>query len=102
MGKDQAATNTRLTCTPGGAWKPATLPQWITLGLKNGSKIITVIGSIDSTPSTGANAAPSLMPSQEGMKMTSSSPKQIRMVVTPIGAPQVLPTGSIRCPGLKL
>ena len=54
--------NTALTCTPGGAWKPATLPQWIAPDLKNGRKIIAVIGSIDSTPSTVANAAPSLIP----------------------------------------
>ncbi len=51
-----------LTWTPGGAWKPAMLCQWIVLGLKNGRKIISVIGIIDSTPSTVANAAPSLIP----------------------------------------
>ena len=54
--------NTKVTLTCGGAWKPATLPQWIELGLKNGRKIIRVIGNIDRTPSTVANAAPSLIP----------------------------------------
>ncbi len=54
--------NVNVTTTPGGAWKPATWPQWIELGLKNGRKIITVIGSIDTMPRTVANAAPSLIP----------------------------------------
>jgi len=36
------------------------------------------------------------------MKIASSSAKQMSMTVMPIGAPQVVPTGSIRCPGLKL
>ena len=62
IGKNQAATNVMLTCTRGGAWKPATLCQWIELGLKNGRKIIAVIGSMDSTPSTVAKAAPSRIP----------------------------------------
>jgi hypothetical protein len=62
IGKNQAAMKTALTWTPGGAWKPATLPQWIELGLKNGRKIITVIGSIDRMPRKVANAAPSLIP----------------------------------------
>src|SRR5579859_4597926 len=102
IGKNQAATNVTVTATPGGAWNPATLPQWITLGLKNGRKIIAVIGSIDSTPSTVANAAPSLIPRYAGMKIATSSAKQMSTTVTPIGVPHVLPTGSIRCPGLKL
>ena len=38
------------------------LCQWIEPGLKNGRKIIAVIGIMDSTPSTVANAAPSLIP----------------------------------------
>ena len=62
MGKSQAKTNVVLTCTPGGAWKPATLPQWIEPGLKKGRKIIAVIGRMDSTPRTVAKAAPSLIP----------------------------------------
>ena len=47
---------------PAGVWKPATLPQCSEPGLKNGRKIIAVIGSMDSTPSTVANAAPSRIP----------------------------------------
>jgi len=62
IGKNHAATKVTVTATCGGAWKPATLCQWIELGLKNGRKIITVIGTIDSTPSTVANAAPSRIP----------------------------------------
>ncbi len=42
------------------------------------------------------------MPNQAGMNITTSSAKQTNMTVTPIGAPQVVPTGEIRCPGLKL
>ena len=72
------------------------LCQWIELGLKNGRKIITVIGSMDRTPSTVANAAPSRIPNQAGMKIASSSAKQTSRTVTPIGAPQVLPTGEIK------
>jgi hypothetical protein len=62
IGKNHAKMKVGLTCTCGGTWKPATLPQWIAPDLKNGRKIIAVIGSIDSTPSTVANAAPSRMP----------------------------------------
>ena len=102
MGKNQAKTNVMVTATCGGAWKPATLCQWIEPGLKNGRKIIAVIGSMDRTPSTVAKAAPSLIPNQAGMKIATSSAKQMSMTVTPIGAPQVVPTGEIRCPGLKL
>jgi len=58
----EAQTKVKVTATLGGAWKPATLPQWSELGLKNGRKIITVIGTIDTMPSTVANAAPSLIP----------------------------------------
>ena len=36
------------------------------------------------------------------MKIASSSAKQMIRTVTPIGAPQVWPTGEIMCPGLKL
>ena len=43
-------------------WKPATLCQCSEPGLKNGRKIIAVIGSMDSTPSTVAKAAPSRIP----------------------------------------
>src|SRR5437879_4692772 len=102
IGKNQAKMNVTVTATCGGAWKPATLPQWIEPGLKNGRKIIAVIGSIDSTPRTVAKAAPSLMPNQAGMKIATSSARQTSSTVTQIGAPQVDPTGEIRWPGLKL
>src|SRR6266576_2959263 len=102
IGKNQAKMNVTVTATCGGAWNPATLLQWIEPGLKNGRKIIAVIGSMDKMPSTVAKAAPSLMPNQAGMKITASSPKQSRTIVIPIGAPQVVPTGSMVCPGLKL
>jgi hypothetical protein len=35
------------------------------------------------------------------MKIAISSPKQIATMVMPIGVPQVVPTGSIVCPGLN-
>ena len=101
IGKNQAKMNVTVTATCGGAWKPATLCQWIEPGLKNGRKIIAVSGSMDRMPSTVAKAAPSLMPNQAGTKIASSSPRQSRTIVIPIGAPQVVPTGSMRCPGLK-
>jgi len=78
------------------------LLQWIEPGLKNGKKIIAVSGSMDKMPSTVAKAAPSLMPNQAGTKMASSSAKQTSTIVIPIGVPQVVPTGSMVCPGLKL
>jgi hypothetical protein len=56
---------------------------------------------MDKMPSTVAKAAPSLIPNQAGTKMASSSPKQSRTIVIPIGVPQVVPTGSMVCPGLK-
>jgi hypothetical protein len=101
IGKNQAKMNVTVTATCGGAWKPATLLQWIEPGLKNGRKIIAVSGSMDKMPSTVAKAAPSLMPNQAGIKIASSSAKQTRTIVIPIGAPQVVPTGEIRWPGLK-
>src|SRR5215469_12137710 len=102
IGKNQAMTNVALTATPGGAWNPAMLPQWIELGLKNGRKISTVIGSMDRTPSTVANAAPSLIPNQDGMNITRSRAKQIATRPMPIGVPHVVPTGSMVWPVLKL
>src|SRR5262249_60232932 len=80
IGKNQAAMNVMVTTTCGGAWKPATLPQWIELGLKNGRKMITVSGRIGSTPSPVANAAPSRTPKQEGRGIQSSNAKEERRV----------------------
>src|SRR5262249_38148231 len=102
IGKNQAKMNVTVTATCGGAWKPATLLQWIEPGLKNGRKIIAGSGSMDSTPSTVANAAPSLIPNQAGMKMAASNPKQTRTIVTPIGVPPGVPTGEIQWPGPQL
>ena len=101
IGKNQAKMNVTVTATCGGAWKPATLLQWIEPGLKNGRKIIAVSGSMDRMPSTVAKAAPSLMPNQAGMKIIASTAKQTPTIVIPIGAPQVVPTGVMRWPGLK-
>ena len=39
---------------------------------------------------------------EAGMKVATSSAKQTPTIVTPIGVPQVVPTGVIVCPGLKL
>src|ERR1700748_1307524 len=102
IGKHQAKMNVTETDTCGRAWKPATLLQWIEPGLKNGRKIIAVSGSMDRMPSTVAKAAPRLIPNPDGMKETSSSAKQTRTIVIPIGVPQVVPTGEMRWPGLKL
>ena len=102
IGKNQAAINVAVTATCGGAWNPAILPQWIELGLKNGRKISTVIGSMESTPSPVAKAAPSLIPNQAGTKIASSSAKQIATRPMPMGVPHVVPTGSIVWPVPKL
>src|SRR6202035_3919510 len=101
IGKNKAKMNVTVTATCGGAWKPATLCQWIEPGLKNGRKIIAVSGNMDQMPNTVAKAAPSLMPNQAGMKIIASTAKQTSTIVIPIGAPQVVPTGEMRCPGLK-
>jgi hypothetical protein len=55
IGKNQAKMNATVTATCGGAWKPTTLCQWIEPGLKNGRKIMAVIGSMDRTPSLVPN-----------------------------------------------
>src|SRR5258708_4012476 len=54
--------NVTVTATCGGAWKPATLCQWLAPDLKHGRKVIRRIGRTDGTQRTVPTPPPQRTP----------------------------------------
>src|SRR5262245_2038882 len=67
----QPSTSCQLKSTPGGRLKFSLSKLSSEDGLKNGRMTRRTSGIMVRTPSTVANVAPSRMPSQHGMNMTS-------------------------------